>query len=74
MASSHRLHPVRAAYDAIAAGDYYGSVLQSPIADARAAIEAAVLVAEGVEVEKIRHFESPAVSAANINEIDRPSF
>ncbi|WP_425417650.1 sugar ABC transporter substrate-binding protein [Oricola indica] len=63
-----------AAYDAIAAGDYYGSVLQSPIADARAAVEAAVLVAEGVEVEKIMHFDSPAVSAANISEIDRPTF
>lgn len=63
-----------AAYDAIQAGDYYGSVLQSPMEDARAAVRAAVMIMQGMPVERIMHFESPAVSADNIDEIERPIF
>lgn len=63
-----------AAYDAIRAGDYFGSVLQSPAEDARAAVRAAVMIMQGMPVERIMHFDAPAVSAANIDEIERPIF
>jgi ribose transport system substrate-binding protein len=61
-------------YDAIKAGEYYGSVLQSPIVDAQAAIKAAVLIAEGKNPPKIMYFDTPAVSKENIDKFERPNF
>ena len=61
-------------YDAIKAGKYYGSVLQSPEEDARLAIKTAVLVALGETVPETTYMETPAVNAATIDSIARPSF
>jgi len=61
-------------YDAIKAGDYYGSVYQSPAEDAKAALKAAILVAEGRDVPKTIILETPPVTAANIDSFDRPNF
>jgi ribose transport system substrate-binding protein len=63
-----------AAYDAIKAGDYYGSVLQSPEEDARAAIRSAVLIAEGEKLPKTVYFDTPAVTKDNIDKFSRPTF
>lgn len=62
------------AYDEIKAGNYYGSVLQSPSADAEAAIQAAIQIVEGKQVPKQVFFASPAVTRQNIDQYPRPSF
>jgi ribose transport system substrate-binding protein len=62
------------AYDAIKAGDYYGSVLQAPEEDAKSAVKAAVLIAEGQTVPKEIYIDTPVVTMENIDKIKRPSF
>lgn len=62
------------AYDAIKAGDYYGSVLQSPVVDAKTAIQSAIQVLQGVELPKAVYFESPSITQKNIAEFERPTF
>lgn len=62
-------------YDAILDGGYYfGSVFQSPEEDARLALKAAVMIAQGMEVPPVMNFETPSVTAANIKDFARPSF
>jgi len=63
-----------AAYDEIKAGNYYGSVLQSPVVDAQSAIRAAILVAEGQKVDKNLYFKSPSITQKNIDQFERPTF
>ncbi|MGW1419912.1 sugar ABC transporter substrate-binding protein [Bradyrhizobium manausense] len=63
-----------AGYDAIKSGDYYGSVLQSPVLDARSALQAAIRIAESQKVEKTLYFDTPAITLDNINQFERPSF
>jgi ribose transport system substrate-binding protein len=62
------------AYDAIKAGDYYGSVLQAPEEDARSALKAAVMIAEGLPVPAETYIKVTAVTKENIDQIARPSF
>jgi ribose transport system substrate-binding protein len=61
-------------YDAIKAGDFYGSVVQSPVKDAENALKVAVEVAEGQPVPKEDFIDTPPVTAANINQFTRPVF
>jgi ribose transport system substrate-binding protein len=61
-------------YDAIKAGDYYGSVWQAPRTDAQAAMKSAVLAAEGVAQPAMNFFETPKISRANIASFERPNF
>lgn len=63
-----------AGYDAIKAGDYYGSVMQLPEDDARAAIRSAVLIAEGKKLPKTVYFDTPPVTKADIDKYSRPGF
>ncbi|PWJ93787.1 MULTISPECIES: sugar ABC transporter substrate-binding protein [Mesorhizobium] len=63
-----------AAYDEIKAGNYYGSVLQSPVVDAQAAIQAAIQIAEGKELPKQLFFASPSITQKNIADYPRPTF
>ena len=63
-----------AAYDEIKAGRYYGSVLQSPVVDAKAAVQAAVQIVEGQELPKNVFFKSPAVTVKTVGEFERPTF
>lgn len=63
-----------AAYDEIKAGNYYGSVLQSPVVDAQAAIQAAIQIVEGKELPKQIFFKSPSITQKNIGEYPRPTF
>ncbi len=63
-----------AAYDAIKAGDYHGSVVQSPVADARAALKTAILAAEKQPVPKAVYLTTPPVTAQNIDQVERPVF
>ena len=59
--------------DEIAAGNYYGSVLQLATPDAELALRTAVLAAGGVPV-KTSYYETKKVTKANIADTQRPDF
>ena len=61
-------------YDAIKAGKIYGSVWQDPAADASIAIEVAIEIAKGQEIEFFNFFKTPKVNRKNISSFKRPSF
>jgi ribose transport system substrate-binding protein len=61
-------------YDSIKAGDYYGSVYQSPVNDADLAFKTAVEIAEGIAVPKVSHIPAPPVTKANVDQYPRPTF
>ncbi len=61
-------------YDAIARGEYYGSIYQSPVDDAEAALQTALDVLAGKEVPKLNFFETPKITAENLEGFDRPVF
>ncbi|MBB3192308.1 sugar ABC transporter substrate-binding protein [Halomonas cerina] len=61
-------------YEAIERGEYYGSIYQSPVDDAEAALQTALDVLAGEEVPKMNFFETPKITADNISEFDKPVF
>lgn len=61
-------------YDAMAEGLIYSSNYQSPAEDAINAVEMAVDIAEGREVEFWNFFETPIVTMDNMDEYERPNF
>lgn len=61
-------------YDAIARGEYYGSIYQSPVDDAEAALQTALDVLAGKDIPKMNFFETPKITAENLEEFDRPVF
>jgi ribose transport system substrate-binding protein len=61
-------------WDAIKAGDYFGSVLQSPEEDAKAALKAAILTAEGEKLPNEVYFDGVPVTKDNVDQIKKPSF
>ncbi len=63
-----------AAYDAVKAGEYNGSVVQSPVEDARAALKTAVLLAEKRPVPRKNFLTTPVVTRDNIGSVERPIF
>ncbi|SFU80869.1 sugar ABC transporter substrate-binding protein [Halomonas korlensis] len=61
-------------YEAIERGEYYGSIYQSPVDDAEAALQTALDILAGKEVPKMNFFETPKITAANIGEFEKPVF
>ena len=61
-------------YDAIAEGKQYASVLQSPIEDAKLALQLAVTCATGGTVEYDNRIPTWVVSQENYTEFDRPTW
>jgi ribose transport system substrate-binding protein len=61
-------------YEAIERGEYYGSIYQSPVDDAEAALQTAVDVLDGKDVPKMNFFETPKITAENIDQFDKPVF
>lgn len=61
-------------YDAIERGEYFGSIYQSPVDDAEAALKTALDVLSGEEVPKMNFFETPKITSENLGEFDRPVF
>ncbi|QOR40398.1 sugar ABC transporter substrate-binding protein [Billgrantia diversa] len=61
-------------YEAIERGEYYGSIYQSPVDDAEAALQTALDVLAGEEVPKMNFFETPKITADNLAEFDKPVF
>jgi ribose transport system substrate-binding protein len=61
-------------YDAIKAGDYYGSVWQSPADDSHSALKTAILAVVGAPLQKLVYFNTPAITKGNIDKFPRPNF
>lgn len=61
-------------YEAMERGEYYGSVYQSPVDDARAALQTAIDVINGKEVPKLNYFDTPKITRANMSKFDKPVF
>ncbi|XKE45900.1 sugar ABC transporter substrate-binding protein [Halomonas organivorans] len=61
-------------YEAIGNGEYYGSIYQSPVDDAEAALQTALDILAGKEVPKMNFFETPKITADNLTEFDKPVF
>jgi ribose transport system substrate-binding protein len=61
-------------YEAMARGEYHGSVYQSPAEDARNALNIAIAVAQGKEVEKVSYFDTPKITQENMAEFEKPVF
>lgn len=61
-------------YDAMAAGEYWGSIYQSPVDDAEAALQTAIDVLNGVDVPFLNYFDTPKITQDNMQEFARPVF
>ncbi|MDX5431759.1 MAG: sugar transporter, partial [Bacteroidota bacterium] len=61
-------------YDAMERGEYYGSVYQSPVDDARAALQTALDILAGKKVPKLNYFDTPKITRENMKEFERPVF
>jgi len=61
-------------YEAMAAGDYWGSIYQSPVDDAKAALQTAIDVLEGKEVPFLNYFDTPKITQDNMDEFTKPVF
>src|SRR6056297_2823083 len=61
-------------YDAMAAGDYWGSIYQSPVDDAEAALQTAIDVLNGEDVPFLNYFDTPKITQDNMDEFDKPVF
>jgi len=61
-------------YDAMAEGDYWGSIYQSPVDDAEAALKTAIDVLEGKDVPFLNYFDTPKITQENMGEFTKPVF
>lgn len=61
-------------YDAIKRDEIYGSVYQSPVDDAKIAIDTAVKVAQGEKVPFYNYFDTPPVTKENLGKFEKPPF
>jgi len=61
-------------YEAMAAGDYWGSIYQSPVDDAEAALQTAIDILNGEEVPFLNYFDTPKITQDNMDEFTKPVF
>jgi ribose transport system substrate-binding protein len=61
-------------YEAMAAGDYWGSIYQSPVDDAEAALQTAIDVLEGKDVPFLNYFDTPKITQDNMGDFSKPVF
>ena len=61
-------------YEAMAKGEYYGSVYQSPVDDAKNALKTAIELIEGKQVPKMNYFKTPEITKANMDQFTKPVF
>jgi ribose transport system substrate-binding protein len=61
-------------YEAMEAGDYWGSIYQSPVDDAEAALQTAIDVLESKEVPFLNYFDTPKITQENMREFSKPVF
>lgn len=61
-------------YEAMSRGEYYGSVYQSPVDDARAALQTAIDILDGKDVPKMNYFDTPKITQKNMSNFTKPVF
>ncbi|CCO47863.1 conserved exported hypothetical protein [Vibrio nigripulchritudo SOn1] len=61
-------------YEAMGRGEYWGSVYQSPVDDAKNALATAISVANGEEVPKQNYFDTPKITQENMSQFTKPVF
>ena len=61
-------------YEAMAAGEYWGSIYQSPVDDAEAALATAIDVLSGKEVPFLNYFDTPKITQDNMGDYTKPVF
>ncbi len=61
-------------YEAMAAGDYWGSIYQSPVDDAEAALKTAIDILEGKELPFLNYFDTPKITQDNMGDYTKPVF
>jgi len=61
-------------YDAMAEGDYWGSIYQSPVDDAEAALQTAIDILDGKDVPFLNYFDTPKITQDNMGDFTKPVF
>ncbi|WP_306119404.1 MULTISPECIES: sugar ABC transporter substrate-binding protein [unclassified Roseitalea] len=61
-------------YEAMGRGEYYGSIYQSPVDDARNALATAIAVVNGEDVPFLNYFDTPKITQENMEEFSKPVF
>lgn len=61
-------------YEAMERGDYWGSIYQSPVDDAKAALETAIDVLSGKDVPFLNYFDTPKITQDNMGDFTKPVF
>jgi ribose transport system substrate-binding protein len=61
-------------YDAMERGEYWGSIYQSPVDDAEAALQTALDILAGEDVPFLNYFDTPKITQDNMTEFTRPVF
>lgn len=61
-------------YEAIGRGEYYGSVYQSPVEDAKNALDTAIAVINGEDVPFLNYFDTPKITEENMDQFSKPVF
>jgi len=61
-------------YEAMEAGTYWGSIYQSPVDDAEAALQTALDILNGEDVPFLNYFDTPKITQDNMSEFTKPVF
>lgn len=61
-------------YEAMERGEYWGSIYQSPVDDAKAALKTAIDVLNGEEIPFLNYFDTPKITQSNMTEFSKPVF
>ncbi|TYC64272.1 substrate-binding domain-containing protein [Rhodobacterales bacterium] len=61
-------------YEAMERGEYWGSIYQSPVDDAEAALQTAVDILSEKDVPFLNYFDTPKITQDNMAEFDKPVF
>ncbi|SFB74032.1 sugar ABC transporter substrate-binding protein [Tropicimonas isoalkanivorans] len=61
-------------YEAMEKGEYWGSIYQSPVDDAEAALQTAIDVLDGKDVPFLNYFDTPKITQDNMSEYTKPVF
>jgi ribose transport system substrate-binding protein len=61
-------------YEAMADGDYWGSIYQSPVDDAKAALQTTIDILDGKELPFLNYFDTPKITQDNMDNFSKPVF
>ena len=61
-------------YEAMADGDYWGSIYQSPVDDAEAALKTAIDTLNGEDLPFLNYFDTLKITQDNMDEFSKPVF